>query len=137
MRYPAQSKVAFGPKRGCFEIPSNKEPTRNIVCKDILPSIYSDRDCDRQAMEDPNPLRHPDSSSLVRYCLGTGLQMRADPSKSSHKTVECSYHDADLCTDGKMIKSMTQEAMQMCRKFRTIQQVCIGPFILNPTSPSF
>ena len=107
---------------GCLEPPRNdKPPSRNIECKDIVPNMYYDQKCNREAMRDSDPLKHPDSSSLVQYCLGTGLQMRAD--SHSHKTLECSYHDADLARDGKMLKTMTQEAMNVCRKFRTIQQV--------------
>ena len=122
MRYPEQSKLAFGEKLGCFELPrEDKAPTKNISCPDILPLIYSDQDTNRDAMRSTNPLVHPDTSSLTRYCLGTGLQMREG--KPSHKTIECSYHDVDNAKEGKMLKTMTQEAMQMERKFRKIQQV--------------
>ena len=124
MRYPVQSKIAFGTKKGCFEVPrEDRDPSRNIECPDILPNIYNDQDCYREAMNDPNPLSHPDSSSKVRYCLGTGLQMRDEGGKGSHKTVECSYHNTDLANEGKFLRTMNQEAMQMVRKFRTIQQV--------------
>ena len=101
----------------------DKEPTKNIKCRDILPGIYADQDSNRDAMRDTNTLVHPDSSSLTRYCLGTGLQMRDGSSKGSHKTIACMYHDVKNAEDGKMLKTMTQEAMQMERKFRTIQQV--------------
>ena len=108
LRYPEQSKQAFGEKHGCFELPSeDKAPSKHIQCKDILPIIYSDQDTNRDAMKDPNPLVHPDSTSLVRYCLGTGLQMR-DSNKGSHKTISCSYHDVNNSEDGKMMKTMTQ-----------------------------
>lgn len=122
MRYPDQSKLAFGKKRGCFQLPrDDKTPRKNISCKDILPLIYSEQEMNRDAMRSSNPLDHPDTTSPTRYCLGTGLQMREG--KPSHKTVECSYHDVTNAVEGKMLKTMTQEAMQMERKFRTIQQV--------------
>lgn len=122
LRYPAQSQKAFGQTRGCFQLPSSVKPRKNIKCSDILPLDLSDNEPNRQAMLDSDPLVHPDTANMTRYCLGTRMQMKED-GKGSHKAVECSYHDLDLSEDGKMLKSMTQEAMQVCRKFRTIQQV--------------
>ena len=122
MRYPEQSKLAFGEKGGCFQLPrEDAHPTGNIPCADILPLTHSDNVANRDAMKDDNPLVHPDTPSLSRYCLGTGLQMRDG---KSHKTTKCSYHDVSLAQEGRMLKTMTQEAMNVERKFRTIQQVC-------------
>ena len=122
-RYPEESRHAFGQKHGCFETPrEDKPPTNNIDCPDIRPLIYSEEECNGSAMKDMDPLVHPDSSRKTRYCLGTRLQMRKD-GKGSHKTLACTYHDLNNAQQGKMLKSMTQEAMQVCRKFRTIQQV--------------
>ena len=75
----------------------------------------------RDAMNVDDPLIHPDSPSTARYCMGTGLQMR--DGSSSHRSKLCAYHDVSLCADGKMLRTMVQEALQIERKFRTIQQV--------------
>ena len=124
LRYPEESKVAYGEKQGCFEKPDgSRTPRKNIDCPQITPLIYSDEVCNRDAMLEDNPLFHPDSSSLSRYCVGTRLQMRDGPGKGSHKSGECLYHDLNCSEQGKLVKSMTQEAMQVVRKFRTIQQV--------------
>ena len=133
MRYPEFTKHAFGEKGGCFELPrEDKEPTKNISCKEILPLTHSEHITNRDAMRDSNPLVHPDTESLTRYCLGTGLQMRDG---KSHKTVECSYHDVSNAKEGRMLKTMTQEAMNVERKFRTIQQVDIR-FLSQLTTPA-
>ena len=94
LRYPEHSRQAFGEKGGCFEAPSEeKEPSKNISCPDILPLMYSENKMNRDAMLSADPLVHPDTSSLTRYCLGTGLQMREG--RQSHRSVQCSYHDAN------------------------------------------
>ena len=122
LRYPTQSQSAFGETRGCFEAPKNRKPNKGISCPDILPLHMSDSQPNRDAMKNNDPLDHPDTKGKTRYCLGTRIQMK-EGSKGSHKALECSYHDLDLSVEGKMLKSMTQEAMNVCRKFRTIQQV--------------
>ena len=122
IRYPAHAKRAFGQKKGCFETPDEKiPPSKNIECEEILPLTYDDKPCNSDAMNNPDPLIHPDSNSVTRYCLGTGLQMRQGA--ISHKTNACSYHNASLSKDGKLLKTMIQESLQMERKFKTIQQV--------------
>ena len=131
------SELAFGGTHGCFEKPSSqKDPTANIDCPDITPLMFTDNQTNREAMNNESRLIHPDTgSSLTKYVLGTRLQMRKG--KTSHKLKTCEYHDANLAVQGKLLKTMTQEAMQVvaclinlskfifaqvCRKFRTIQQ---------------
>ena len=106
------SELAFGDYRGCFEKPSlKKDPTTEIDCPDVQPLTFSDNQGNREAMNNPSKLVHPDSTSLRKYCLGTRMQMRKG--KTSHKLKTCSYHDANLCKQGKFLKTMTQEAMQV------------------------
>jgi hypothetical protein len=62
-------------------------------------------------MNNSSRLVHPDSSTLVKYCMGTGLQMRKG--RTSHKLKSCEYHDLNKSKQGKFLKSMTQEAMQV------------------------
>jgi hypothetical protein len=122
-RYPAESNQIFTLK-GCFETPSEvMKPTPCIDCPDISPLTLtqSSRPVNREAMSNSNPLVHPDSDSLTRYCLGTKLQM--DPKKKSHKSPTCAFHNAGLSNQGSLLKTMTQEALQNCRKFRTIQVI--------------
>ena len=119
-RYPEQSKQAFGTLKGCFEPPSDtRKPNGSLDCPTILPLTVSTRTVNREAMNDSDPLVHPDSDSRTRYCLGTRIQM--DPKKNSHKSLTCAFHDVNLAKEGTMIKTMTQESLQNCRKFRTIQ----------------
>ena len=121
-KYPEEGKLAYGSKRGCFEAPSDsKKPSGGLDCPDILPLTESARSVNPNAMMDPNPLVHPDSDSLIRYCLGTRIQM--GKKNKSHKSPTCQYHDANLATQGRMLKTMTQESLQNCRKFRTIQVI--------------
>ena len=61
---------------------------------------------------------HPDSDNQDRYVMGTRLQSNL---QKSHKLPTCQYHNLDLATDCKDIKTMTQESMQVVRKHRTIQ----------------
>ena len=106
---------------GCFETPSDTiKPNSGIDCPDITPLTLTDstQTVNREAMNNSNPLIHPDSNSLARYCLGTKLQM---DSRKSHKSPKCAFHNAALSIQGNFIKIMTQEALQNCRKFRTIQ----------------
>ena len=128
------SRDAFDEKQGCMEKPrEDRGPTKNISCKEILPLMFSENECNRDAMKDSNPLVHPDISTLTRYCLGTGLQMREG--KPSHKTILCSYHDVNNAVEGKMLMTMTQEAMNVERKFRTIQQVILICYSHDDRSP--
>ena len=111
---------AFGTYKGCFEVPSETElPTEGVDCPDILPLEHSKRIANRGAMYDFDPLVHPDSCSKTRYCLGTAIQ--TGKKNKSHKSPTCLFHDVKKSNQGKMIKTMTQEALQNCRKFRTIQ----------------
>ena len=111
-RYPILSQLAFGKFHGCFEKPDeNKEPLKNIDCPDVIPLKFSDRKPDREAMRNDSPLVHPDAQGLTKYCLGTGLQMRDD--KKSHKLQTCQFHNARNSTQGRLLKTMTQEAMQV------------------------
>lgn len=111
-RYPILSQLAFGKFHGCFEKPDeNKEPLKNIDCPDVIPLKFSDRIPDREAMRNDSPLVHPDAQGLTKYCLGTGLQMRDD--KKSHKLQTCQFHNARNSSQGRFLKTMTQEAMQV------------------------
>ena len=106
------SELAFGKLRGCFEYPlETKEPNKNVDCPDVLPLQYSDRVPRREAMEHSSPLVHPDVDGYNRYCLGTGLQMK-DTGKS-HKLNTCKYHDPNNSPQGKYLKTMTQEGLQV------------------------
>ena len=122
LRYPSESRQIYGDQRGCFEPPSDTmKPNNEIDCPDITPLTLTDHTTtvNREAMNDIDPLVHPDSPSLTRYCLGTKLQM--DPKRKSHKSPTCAFHNAALSKQGRLLKTMTQEALQNCRKFRTIQ----------------
>ena len=104
--------MAFGQTHGCFEKPSlTKDPTNNIDCPDVAPLTFSNNLVNREAMRNPSRLVHPDSTSFVRYCMGTGLQMRKG--RTSHKLKTCEYHNVTLSKQGKYLKTMTQEAMQV------------------------
>ena len=106
------SEYAFGEKLGCFEKPSaTRDPTKNIDCPDLTPLEFSGNPVNREAMKNPSRLVPPDSNSLTKYCLGTRLQMRKGG--TSHRLKTCSYHDANLSKQGKLLKTMTQEAMQV------------------------
>ena len=50
---------------------------------------------------------------------GTRLQMRKDG--ASHKRPSCRFHDISKTKQGVHIKTMNQEALQVVRKFKTIQ----------------
>ena len=121
LRYPNESKQIYGTLKGCFEAPSKKKPTYNVDCPEITPltMMNSAQSVNKSKMNNSNPLIHPDSNSITRYCLGTKLQM--DPKKESHKSPQCAFHNAGLANQGSLLKTMTQEALQNCRKFRTIQ----------------
>ena len=58
---------------------------------------------------------HPDSENRNRYVLGTRFTAKTGQSKSGHKRDTCAYHDLDLSEQGKDVKSMIQEAMQLVR----------------------
>ena len=88
-----------------------KDPTKGIDCPDVIPLKFSNNIHDREAMKNESPLVHPDAKGLTKYCLGTGLQMRKG--KKSHQLKTCEYHDADNCAQGKLLSTMTQEAMQV------------------------
>ena len=62
----------------------------------------------------------PDAENLNRYLLGTRLQSKSG--NRGHRRKTCAYHDLDLSVQGRKIKSMVQEAMQVVRKFKSIQQ---------------
>ena len=74
----------------------------------------------RDYFTDEDPLKHPDSDNLNRYILGTRFQTKSG--HKGHTRDTCAFHDLDLCVQGEHIKSMTQEGMQLVRKFRSIQQ---------------
>lgn len=115
-QYPVLSQLAFGEKLGCFEKPSSdKDPMPNIDCPDITPLMFCGNKVNRDAMKVDSRLVHPDTNSLTKYCLGTRLQMRKG--KTSHKLKTCEYHNANLSKQGKLLKTMTQEAMQVKWKF--------------------
>ena len=61
------SELAFGEKYGCFEKPSEKEPTKNVDCPEVLPLKYSEEPPFENAMVNDSPLVHPDSRSLTKY----------------------------------------------------------------------
>ena len=115
--YKEWSQAAFGEKLGCFEKPSStRDPTSNIDCPDITPLQFSERKMvNRDAMKVDDRLVHPDSESREKYCFGTALQMRKG--KPSHRLKTCAYHDASLSKQGKLLKTMTQEAMQVSYPF--------------------
>ena len=107
-----QNQQAFGVYKGCFQTPSaTVEPDSDIDCPDVSPLTFSNSIVNREAMNDPNKLVHPDSSSLVKYCLGTRIQMQKG--KSSHKLKTCQYHDVNKSRQGRFLKTMTQEAMNV------------------------
>ena len=111
--YRVLSELAFGKLKGCFQTPSmTKDPDADIDCPDVAPLTFSNNQVNREAMTNSSILVHPDSTSLVKYCLGTGLQMRGK-GKSSHRLKTCEYHDASKSRQGKFLKTMTQEAMQV------------------------
>ena len=113
-----ESEFAYGQFNGCFEKPSmTKDPTDNIDCPDIAPLTFSNNVTNRDAMKNPSRLVHPDSDSRVKYCMGTGLQMRKG--RSSHKMKSCEYHNVNLSKQGKFIRTMTQEAMQVAMTSHT------------------
>ena len=62
-------------------------------------------------MENESPLVHPDVDGLERYCLGTGLQMKN--TSKSHKLHTCKFHNANNAVQGKFLKTMTQEGLQV------------------------
>ena len=106
------AELAFGKTHGCYEMPDErKEPTQGVDCPAITPLSFSLKTTNKEAMENPSTLVHPDAKELTRYCLGTRLQMRAG--KSSHKLKTCAFHDVNLGSQGKLLKSMTQEALQV------------------------
>ena len=112
------SELAFGEKHGCFEKPSEKDPSKNVDCPEVLPLKYSEEPPFENAMVNDSPLVHTDSRSLTKYCLGTRLQMK-NP-KKSHKLQTCKYHDADNAEQGKFLKTMNQEALQVCILFSIV-----------------
>ena len=105
------SELAFGKTHGCFEKPRESKPNTDIDCPDILPLKYSEAVPNEKAMSNASPLVHPDTRNLTRYCLGLRLQMK-DQNKS-HKLPTCKYHDADNAKQGKFLKTMNQEALQV------------------------
>ena len=110
--YRLESELAFGQFNGCFEKPSmTQDPKDDIDCPDIAPLTFSNNTVNRDAMRNPSKLVHPDSSSLVKYCMGTGLQMRKG--RTSHKLKSCEYHNVNKSRQGKFVRTMTQEAMQV------------------------
>ena len=96
------------------------DPDSDIDCPDVAPLTFSNNNCNREAMKNSSILVHPDSSSLVKYCLGTGLQMKKK-GKSSHKLKSCEYHDANKSRQGKFLRTMTQEAMQVCTRCAAVK----------------
>ena len=108
-----KGELAFGATNGCFEMPDeDKEPTKNLDCQALEPlSMSTAHVSDRDAMLNPSPLIHPDVMGVGKLCLGTRLQMR--DGKSSHQLSTCRYHDVNLSTQGKLVKTMSQEALQV------------------------
>jgi hypothetical protein len=92
-----------------------KDPRKGIDCPAVTPLKFSDKIPNREAMINQSPLIHPDAEGLTKYCLGTGLQMRKGKGKKkkSHQMKTCEYHDADNCSQGKLLCTMSQEAMQV------------------------
>ena len=80
-------------------------------------------------MDNPSILLHPDALNDRRFLMGHRLQMK--PSGTSHKKKSCSFHDLDKSKQGVLISSMNQEALQVTRKFKTIQKDKLRGF---PTS---
>ena len=71
-RYPTESELAFGERRGCFEKPSDEVPPRSgISCPDITPIELQSGVVNREAMLNPSHLVHPDTTSSARYVFGT------------------------------------------------------------------
>ena len=70
---------------------------------------------DKCAMENPNPLIHPDVVGHKRYVMGTKMQMRGKG--KSHKRETCAFHDLDNSKQGQLIKTMNQEVLQVTRQF--------------------
>ena len=106
--------LAYGETLGCFEKPSMTEPpSKDIDCPAILPLAHAVDEVDSSAMENPSPVIHPDTKEQRRYIMGTKLQMRGRG--KSHKRPQCAFHDLDNCNQGRLVKSMNQEAMQVTR----------------------
>ena len=107
-----QNHEAFGLLKGCFQTPSTTQaPDSDIDCPAVSPLTFSNSIVNREAMNDPNKHVHPDSVSKVKYCLGTRIQMQKG--KSSHKLQTCQYHDVNKSKQGKFLRTMTQEAMNV------------------------
>ena len=76
LRYPVEAELAFGKTRGCFQKPDEKiPPNTDISCPDITPIELDKRVPNREAMNNPSPLVHPDVPSSTRYVLGTRFVM--------------------------------------------------------------
>ena len=63
---------------------------------------------------------HSEALKDRRYFSGTRLQMQKN--RTSHKKLSGSFHDLDNTEEGKLVNSMNQEAFQVTRKAKTIQQ---------------
>ena len=121
LRDPSFSSLAFGDTNGCFERPNSEQsPTKDIDCPEIIPLHMQETPSELKAMEDEDPLVHPDVRGMKRYVMGTNLQMREH--RGSHKRPECRFHDIRLSKQGSKIKTMNQESLQVVRKFKTIKQ---------------
>ena len=111
-----------------------EEPKDDIDCPDVSPLEFNSN-ClaNREAMNDPNKLVHPDSSSMVKYCLGTRMQMQKG--KASHKLKTCLFHDVNLSKEGRFLRTMTQEAMNVSLHVNLSTNSSVS-LPLRPTSKS-
>ena len=67
-------------------------------------------DPDFSALNNDDPLVHPDSKTGKRFIMGTRLQTTGDGSsgKVKHKLPSCAFHNIDCAEEGKHIQTMTQ-----------------------------
>ena len=71
-RYPVEAELAFGEKRGCFQMPKEEIPPKALIsCPDIVPIQLDEREPNKDAMRNPSILVHPDVPTSTRYVLGT------------------------------------------------------------------
>ena len=64
LRYPEESEVSLGERRGCYETPSAEVPPKQVICEDI--AGLSKRQSNPALMHDPDPTKHPDSDNQNR-----------------------------------------------------------------------
>ena len=112
---PDFASEMFGSNRGCFETPhKTQKPSRNHDCPDILPLSVNPRKVDENLLNLTDNKVHPVTGKVTRLVLGTKLS-------NSHKTNnECLFHDINNCKQASSVKTMSQEGLQVRRKYRRV-----------------